>query len=130
MTSDDDQQPGEPLLVSGPTVRMSGNERPDLAALKAFPGRVRLADIVCRRGRPHLVGVVAGPREFFIVATTEGSFYRGGPWGGSDFLTTCRCGWDHAIDGEALTAVIDALPTRSRRTPTIFADTIERLPPD
>lgn len=116
--------------VSGPTQLVRNLEgvavRPASKALKAPSDRARLANVYCRRRARQLLAVIYGPVSHFHIVSSAGlSEFRG-----SDVLATCRCGWDHVMIAERLEREVSELRPRGRRVPTLFVDTMERLPPE
>ena len=143
MTSGDDEIRYEdivfPPMTSGPMgpvwgvagldkedEHITGQVRPDSATLKKYPARIKYANVVCfRAGRGRLLAVVLGKGRPVTITTADGHSH--GP--ASEWESSCRCGWMHAIDPVRFRAALDDLPARrsAARVPTIDVATVERV---
>lgn len=99
--------------------------RADAGDLKLIPRADRLANLVCgRAGRSHMFGVVT-VIPVYGRAVTASTATRPG----FDFKARCACGWDHFIDGAALSEqvrVVTRQPNRRGYIPTISVQRVER----
>lgn len=104
-----------------------GQVRP--GAVRATPRDRRRAELLCgnRPGRPYVLAVVTtlpeGVRGSVVTVNPNEVF---GVLG-HDFRVECPCGMTHEVDGGRLRSAVLALPTRTRKTPTLDVFDVERV---
>ncbi len=102
--------------------------RPETRRFKEIPRSIRRAEVLCSLTpqRPTIVAIVIGaptmPTDLLLIRPADHSMnYQVG----QDFVTTCRCGRAHDVDGRLLRAALLA-DDASGKTRTIDVSRVER----